>query len=863
MTLPPVKGLALRVYWGSLLTLVALLHSSGIGCGEAALSVEIDSPAHGEFIVGTSVTVTGTSFAAGNASSFDVNGVPVTDVSAGGGWSVEVPVDPAAVFNPIVVTVSSGSVTQNDRVTVVVGDGVASGFVADGDVTPDGVGLRLGNAGLAQIAPVVESLSGDSLDISAIVTAQNPIATGNFGGIVDYTANAVEVGFSGFGLTAVAGTGGIDATVSIDDFYIELDLDLSWLGSCTLEVMTASTTIGGLYDLQPLASDPSLVDVNLTSTPSVVLGGFSSQYVSGVCDDPIIGDIINLIIGQNQIQSLMQSGFESNLADPDGAGPLDAPIAAAIEQSLASISIAGPVGDALGGSVLAPIASITEDAGGLTISADAAITSSGVVPGAPDLTASYAVSQTPPAWPATTPVGGVPYGMAFGISTSALNQLLKTQIEGGLLRQDVTTFELAPGFTVPLTAGLLADLMPELSAYPASAPVTVRVIPTLAPVFTGQQGSSGELAQLKIGGLVVEMFLTNSNEPLLELEVGMEVGVDIFLLASGLNFALGSVVPGSIYVGVTQNPLMTDEANVESAMIGLFPSFVPALQGGLDAFPLPAFLGLDLVPLEVSRLPGGYLGVFADLALAPTTTIQNFTITDLSTGDYRSGGGCWIHEWRHRVSGRAIGNRVSANLKGMLGSDAGCTTNDNTRTATPSYRLVFDVVSVPNETWSIDIDHSLLGAFTRISDGYNDGFGFQDGGGTMRFDSNVRGSYTFLAGGSGAGAFDFVPSVTSDSDGIGGSSSNRTVEFTGTNGVTLAGTGDATIQLDFSFDLYSKSNSNTAFPTANGDEQAIRFGKNDTIDTNFTAGGYPGMGSRNIAEDGHAVVVDLVATPLP
>ena len=793
MTLPPMRGFALRLYWGSLLILVALLHSTGFGCNAnnrpPPLSVQIAAPVHGAFLTGTHVTVTGTAVSAANFSSFAVNGVPVTNLSAGS-WSVDVPLDPVAVFNGIEVVVSKGGITRKDRVTVLVGDGATTGFVLDGDPTPEGVGLRLANAGLAQIAPVVESLSGDSLDISTIVTAQNPIASGSFGGIVNYTANAVEVGFSGFGLDAMAGTSGIDTTVSITDFYIELDLDLGWLGSCTLEIMTASTDIGGLYDLKPQLADPSFVDVNLVSMPSVVLGGFSSQFISGICNDPIIGDIVNLIIGQNQIQTLMQDGFESNLADPDGAGPLDAPIAAAIEQSLASISIAGPIGAALGGTVDAPIAAITEDANGVTIIADAAITADAIAPNAPDLAGSYTVTEAVPTWPATTPVGGVPYGMAFGISTSALNQLLKAQIEGGLLQGDVTDFEFAPGVSLPLTVGLLSNLIPELAIYPATEPVTVRLTPTLAPVFTGRPGSGGELAQLLIGGLAVEMLLTNSGDVFLEMAVGLEAGVDLALTTAGLAFDLGDVVAGSVSVAVTYNLLGTDEASVANAMIGLFPSFAPALEGGLDAFPLPAFLGLDLAPLEVSRLPGGMLGVFADLTLAPTTTIQNLVVSDLSNGDYRSGGGCWIHEWRHRVSGRVLGNRVTANLKGMLGSDAGCTTNDNTRTAAPSFRVVFDVVSVPGEQWSIDVDHSLEGAFTRISDGYNDGFGFQDGGGTMRFDSDVRGSYTFLAGGAGGGTFDFTPSVTSDSDGIGGSSSNRTVAFSGTNGVTLVGTGD-------------------------------------------------------------------------
>ena len=88
--------------------------------------------------------------------------------------------------------------------------------------------------------------------------------------------------------------------------------------------------------------------------------------MSGICDDPLIGDIVNLIIGEGDIQQLMQQGFEDNLADPDGAGPQDSALAAAIESALAGVSIAGPVGAALGGVLDAPIASVSEDTNGLT-----------------------------------------------------------------------------------------------------------------------------------------------------------------------------------------------------------------------------------------------------------------------------------------------------------------------------------------------------------------------------------------------------------------------------------------------------------------------------------------------------------------
>ena len=69
------------------------------------------------------------------------------------------------------------------------------------------------------------------------------------------------------------------------------------------------------------------------------------------------------------------------------------------------------------------------------------------------------------------------------------------------------------------------------------------------------------------------------------------------------------------------------------------------------------------------------------------------------------------------------------------------------------------------------------------------------------------------------------------------------------------------ITVEFGFDLFVKSNSNAFFPAAGGDEVAIRFGANDTITNGFTAGGYPGLGNRNLLNDGHFAVIQLTTVP--
>ncbi|MDJ0789860.1 MAG: hypothetical protein QNK05_23935 [Myxococcota bacterium] len=823
-----------------------------LSCGPPA-SITVTSPVHGTFLNGTLVTVTGTAQKPGSFTSFTANGVPITP---GTFWTVDVPVDPAEVFNRITVEAVSGGKTLRESFVVVVGDGVNTGFVTDGQASPDAASLRIEETGLDQISPIVESLSAGALDITDLIAGQNPIATGNFGGIVSYAASVVEVGFAGFGLEAETGPSGLDATITIDDFFLEIDLDLDWLGSCTLEVTTATTTIEGAFDLEPLLSDPSFVDVNQVGGIDVILGGFGSQFVGGICDDPVIGDIINSILGAGEIQTLMEDGFESNLNDPDGAGPLDSALAAGIQDALAGISISGPVGQALNAQVDAAFTSVTEDATGVTLLTDTAIYTTGPAPGAPDLPASYEVFEPVPSFGPTTPVGGLPYGLAFGISTSALNQLIKTQIENGLLQSTITEFG-----GIPLTASLLSIFIPELIPEGAR-PVEIEIAPTIAPVFTGAAGPMGEFALMKIAGLGVTLVFADTDESFLTLEVDLDAGLDLAFTAAGLEFTLAAVTaPGAVEITVVDNPLGSNEASLQSVFAQLFPLFAPELENAIEAFPVPSLLGLDLDPVELARLPGGNIGLFANLVPTPTSTFANMLLTDLSTLDFRQQGGCWLREWRHRLSGSQFGPEISANLRGMLGADAGCTTNDASSHAVARYQLSFDVIGVAGEQWTVDIDHAISGALNRISDGYNDGIGFQDGGGHARFDTPVRGSWSL--DGSPATAFDFTPSTTSINDGIGGSSSNQDVGFTGSNGATIVGTGNGHFDLIFEFELDAFSNSNTAFPTANGDEMAIRLGKNDTIDNNFTAGSYPGMGNRNIAEDGHFVTVELTTAPAP
>ena len=109
-------------------------------------------------------------------------------------------------------------------------------------------------------------------------------------------------------------------------------------------------------------------------------------------------------------------------------------------------------------------------------------------------------------------------------------------------------------------------------------------------------------------------------------------------------------------------------------------------------------------------------------------------------------------------------------------------------------------------------------------------------------------------------SFDFAVSPDRVVHGLYGGEGDSNVEFSGTNGVVVGGSAPSTITVEFEWDMKAKSNSNAFFPAAGGDEVALRFGVHDTIANGFTAGGYPGLGGRDISQDGHTVTIALTSS---
>ncbi len=594
------------------------------------MRVEIENPDNGTFIEDPTVIVSGNVYSIVpntvqlNVADMylEVNGSPVT-INPDGSYSTSILLDPNAVFNAIeadVVQVSKGYV-DSDRVVVIAGDSIA-----EGDYSPQSIALQINASGLDSLEPVVSSLV--VLDIPSLVPVATEIISNEClvdGGFLGCLGRATVTvmnpapSISGFGVDFTSQTNSVEADVLLNNFDINLAIvGTGLVPTCGLNLSANQLSLNGDYALEP---DGTKVDVDQMGSVNANFINFNQNFTSGVCDVPVIGDLIQLIIGN--VEPMVVNGLEGFLNATDGNG--NTPIAGAVESALAGVDVSGPVGAALNAELDAPFFQVAETPGGITLGSDSRfITNIGTGPGqcnppanAPDLTASYHVNQPFPSFGSTTP-GGTPYEIAIGISSSGFNQLLRSQVECGLLVATITELDLlGTGTPLPLTAGLLSSFVPQLAILPGSSPAKIELAPTIAPLVTGAPGPAGELALLKLSQLYMKVLVDAQNGAgfveVADFFLDAELGINLTVNGSGaLTFSITPPEPTFVTAKHVENPIGADLSVVEALLPTVVGTFLPALAGGLGSFPLPSFLGLSLDVVEVSR-NGEMLTIYSNL----------------------------------------------------------------------------------------------------------------------------------------------------------------------------------------------------------------------------------------------------------
>ena len=590
-----------------------------LGCGEGPARVVIFSPLQGTFTESSSVLVQGALFDVNLEAVADVqvNGISALPLISEGLFSVTVPLNPAVIEQPITVEVigQSGGILR-DRVMVLYGPAVA-----DGDFSPEGIALRITEAGLDELEPLVTGLV--PLDLASLVPPGSLVIDDYcyldslFGclGRVDATiSGSPPPSLSGFDVTIDSMTNFVAGDVTLYDLFFKVDVfAVTGIGfTCHIDVNASTTLILGDYTLEPSVIDPEKVDVAQQGGVAVQFGNFSDSTDCDGFFGFIVEAFIGLVISDLQ-NDFVRPGLEDFLNTPDAFG--NTPVAGSIESALSAVEIAGPIGAAFGVDLEAPLFMILEDEEGLTLGSDARVTSTLPDPSAPDLTASYDVDQTFPSFGVTAP-NGLPYELAVCISASAFNQLLSAEVESGLLISTITEFDFGFG-PQPITGSLLALLLPPFAALEPGELLQFDIRPTTAPIFSGEPGPSGELATVHLPHL--ELSLVPVDDPsvvLLAGSIDVIVGVEATYGVAGLTFEVTPPVPGNLTVTLLENPLFVAPATLDSILPTLVGLAVPLIAESLGSFPIPDFLGLELSAVDIAR-EGDYTSLYFDLSPVP------------------------------------------------------------------------------------------------------------------------------------------------------------------------------------------------------------------------------------------------------
>ncbi len=234
----------------------------------------------------------------------------------------------------------------HDRIVVIDGQSVA-----DGAYSPQSVAMRINDSGPRFARAAGAGLAAGQLDLATLLPPGTVLIDECFISVIGCWGSAQVTianpppSFSK--LHARASTrkpNSVFGDIRIHNLRVDVDINGSGLvPNCGLRLTATQLSLTGNYALEPAGESASDIDVNLiradrrrvhrastTRSPPASATRRSSATSSRPCCPTSSRSTTD--------------GIRGFLSDPDGAGPQDSPIAAAIQTTLAGISISGPIG---------------------------------------------------------------------------------------------------------------------------------------------------------------------------------------------------------------------------------------------------------------------------------------------------------------------------------------------------------------------------------------------------------------------------------------------------------------------------------------------------------------------------------------
>ncbi len=274
----------------------------------------------------------------------------------------------------------------------------------------------------------------------------------------------------------------------------------------------------------------------------------------------------------------------------------------------------------------------------MTLWLEADMVAEGADPCGPVGDGSYFTPTDPPAYYGSSP-GGLPYEFALTISDDAINRILWSAVNAGLLCYTVDAdFLMELGFPYEITSEFFAALVPRLHDYAQAAPMIIQIRPQEAPIVTINSYGSEYIIELSMQDLYMDFYI-----------FAMDRWLRLFTFDGDIDYAalnLYITVDNAIHIGISDDVSLTttviydellqltdeERAAIESILPAILQILLPLITESIEDIPLPTFEGYGIEVLELS--PHGsaqnhdYIGLFGNLIIQDDGTQPGVILLD-------------------------------------------------------------------------------------------------------------------------------------------------------------------------------------------------------------------------------------------
>ncbi len=544
-----------------------------------------------------------------------VNSMPVAP-DAGGRFAITLPLDPAALANPVLAEIrrptsaspaASTQLLSRDRIVIYHGRSVSAGQPVHNAVV-----TTANTSGLDALTEYIQqrliqtgnlNLAGKLPDPDPVVFFDIPCKPG------------VDIWFTGAGYSCVS----VNAQPMSDRIRVWLGLSdvfvtygaHGWLQDCpdpgpNCFGSVYSPGIQGYIDFQIRSTGGGAGQIQVTALTDFIFGRFQVHHQIFDCNhDFNIGDNILRLINP-LLEKLMHDELQDRLTQHGGTQFL----ADGLSEGINSLAFRGKLGGSLDAIISGRIQGLESRSGQLEARFETTVDGAGTAG-----LQTYAGPDGNFRHPVVTPGDGAEYDFAASVSLGAVNQLILTAAARIPSRWEQKTIELGAG-PQPITASLLSIFFPALRHEARETSYKLVIERPLLPMLVGGATETCPGVEAALDNLLLSIVRTGGSRDEVVLTAALDLRACVTFKhdrpSSSLVFGLQFSPESLRRLVLTENKICADAAMLERVLRTGLAAAMNALTDLTFPFQLPHPEDLSITPVQLVA-ESGYVSAYAAL----------------------------------------------------------------------------------------------------------------------------------------------------------------------------------------------------------------------------------------------------------